>query len=384
MSTLSNKIAGFRDTWIRLNTGRSEQADLDEEQYRQRILATTSLLWLTIVIALTIITPLLLDLSPKGRLAATMLFIATGVGVLVSMLVLRYLNNRIAAMHLLLLVYTGAFTLACAYFGGTKSPTYALLILAPAMAGIVGSIRATLFWSLLVLLIWVTYLCLERIGIPFPQIIKPQNYNIAITLAYGAMGAALIGIIVAYAELNKRLRDSLTSVNRELEFLSAHDALTGLPNRRSYDERLTLSLARAKRQGEKVGLLMFDLNGFKAINDTHGHSTGDWLLKEVAQRLKSSVREIDLVARLGGDEFAVVADNIKSNKDLAVIALKLQKAIEQPARVNNQELSFGASFGVAIYPDHATEQTELEELADKAMYRAKKAGSNTACAGSDH
>ena len=117
------------------------------------------------VIALTIISPLVLDMTPEGSFAATLLFVATGVSVLASMLVLRHLDNRILALH--------------------------MLLLAPVMAGIVGSMSATAFWGCLVLLIWVVIMALERIGIQFTQIIAPQNYNIAITIAYAAIGVAL-------------------------------------------------------------------------------------------------------------------------------------------------------------------------------------------------
>ena len=155
MQRLLHKLAAVREWWIGVCTGRDPLRPLDEENYRQRILAITSFFWLLTVVALTVLSSFVIEMSPEGRSAATALFVTTGFAVLTTVLILRYLHNRLAAMHILLLAFTSAFTVACVFFGGTGSPTYALLILAPVMAAIVGSIWAALFWTSLVILIWV-------------------------------------------------------------------------------------------------------------------------------------------------------------------------------------------------------------------------------------
>lgn len=371
MSSIFQHISRALERWVELCTGREQGEGLDEEHYRQGILAITSLFWLLTVIALTIISPLILDMTPEGSFAATLLFVATGVSVLVSMLVLRHLDNRLLALHLLLLVYTGAFAIACIYFGGTRSPTYALLLLAPVMAGIVGSMSATVFWGGLVLLIWVTILALERIGIQFQQIILPQNYNIAITIAYGAMGVGITSVIMVYAEMNKQLRTRLKKTNEELGFLSSHDDLTGLHNRRFYDQGITRSIERARELGKPLGLVMIDLDGFKRVNDTYGHGVGDILLTQLGIRLRHQMRETDLIARLGGDEFALILEDVHSAKEVQGIAEKILVAIEEPVLVRGKHLALKASCGIALYPDHGANQKAIEEAADKAMYSAK-------------
>lgn len=376
MTNVLQQLTRIRDWWIALCTGRDPLRPLDEEHYRQRILAITSFFWLLTVIGVTVITPLIIDLSPEGRLAATTLFVITGFSVLASILILRYLNNRIAALHMLLLVYTGAFAVACAYFGGTRSPTYALLILAPVMAAIVGGTGAGLFWTSLVLLIWSVILGLERLGMQFQQIILPQNYNLAITIAYAAMGMAVVSIIMVYAEMNKHLREALQGANSELDYLSTHDDLTGLYNRRFYEQRMARSLERAQSMGKAVGLLMLDLDDFKEINDTHGHGMGDALLIKLGERLRTQVRDTDLIARLGGDEFVVLMENMRSPEDLPHIAAKLIAAVEQPVKVRDQVMALSVSCGVAVYPQDGSNREELEEKADKAMYRAKKRGNS--------
>jgi len=376
MKNVLQQLTRIRDWWIALCTGRDPLRPLDEEHYRQRILAITSFFCLITVIGVPVVIPLVIDISPQGRFAATTLLAIIGLSVLVSVLILRYLNNRIAALHLLLLVYTGAFAIACAYFGGTRSPTFALLILAPVMASIVGGTGAGLFWTALVLIIWSVILGLERLGVQFTQIILPQNYNMAITLSYGAMGLSVISIITVYAEMNKHLREALQGANSELEFLSNHDDLTGLYNRRFYEQRMAHLLERAEITGKTIGLIMFDLDDFKQVNDTHGHGMGDALLKMLGERLRHQVRDIDLIARLGGDEFVVLMENMRSSDDLPEIAAKLVAAVEKPIKVRNEVMALKVSCGFALYPGDGLSRAELEEKADKAMYRAKKRGSS--------
>jgi diguanylate cyclase (GGDEF)-like protein len=374
MYSLTAPLRKARNWWFHLCTGRSVYDRSDEEHYRQRILVMTSCFWLITVVFFTVILPFLMELKPQGRVAADALFIATIVGVLVSMLILRLRGDRIMALNVMLFIYAGAFAAACLVFGGTESPTYSLLILAPAMAGIAGSVVLSVSWGLLVLAFWVVVLQAERFGFQFTQIIVPENHSMAMMVAYSAMAIALVSVIIIYAEMNKALRQNLQFTNSELEHLSSHDQLTRLPNRRFYDERIALALRRAAERGGMTGLLFMDLNEFKKINDTYGHGAGDKLLIAVAQRVQNSLRETDLVARLGGDEFVAVLEDVKSADEITRIAHKLSQAIEQPLYVRQQILKFSASIGVAIFPIDGRQKQELEERADKAMYMAKKRG----------
>lgn len=374
MYSLSVPLRKARNWWFHLCTGRSVYGRTDEEHYRQRILVMTSCFWLLLVLLLAALTPFVIKLTPQGHTAANILFVATFVGVLLSMSMLRFRNDRVMAINVLLFIYAGAFAAACFIFGGTQSPTYPLLILAPAMAGLVGSIALSVAWGLLVLAFWVGVLQAERNGFQFTQIIIPQNHSIAMVTAYAGLAVAVVSVIIIYAEMNKALRQSLQNTNSELAHLSSHDQLTRLPNRRFYDERITLALRRAAENHGMTGLLFIDLNEFKKINDTHGHGAGDKLLIAVAQRIQNSLRETDLVARLGGDEFVAVLEDVKSPDEVTRIAHKLSQAIEQPLYVRQQILKFSASVGVAIFPIDGRQKHELEEKADKAMYLAKKRG----------
>lgn len=363
---------------VQLCTGQDTFGAADEEQYRQRILVMTTAFWLLTVLIVTLVTPLIIELTPDGRIAADILFTVAGVGVLLSMAVLRLLQSRIIALNILLTIYAFAFAGACLFFGGTGSPTYHLLIMVPAMAGLVGSIALSVAWGTLVLVFWMAVLLLERSGFTFLQIIAPENHNLAMMLSYSAMAIALVSIIIIYAEMNKALRHSLQVSNAELRHLSTHDQLTRLPNRRFYEERIGIALKRAADQNSLTALLFLDLNNFKDINDTYGHGAGDRLLATVAKRIENTLRETDLVARLGGDEFAAVLEDVRSPEEVMRIAHKLSEAIEQPFSVRQHPLTFSASIGVAIYPIDGRQQHELEEKADKAMYLAKKRGLSVA------
>jgi len=151
-----------------------------------------------------------------------------------------------------------------------------------------------------------------------------------------------------------------------------HDPLTQLPNRVLLLDRFAQAIASAKRHGSRLALLFLDLDEFKQINDTHGHATGDQVLKVVAQRLSSSVREADTVSRHGGDEFLILLSEVSQASDAAVIADKVLAALSAPARVGQELFCLSASIGISIYPDDGNDPDELIEQADAAMYSAKR------------
>ena len=159
-----------------------------------------------------------------------------------------------------------------------------------------------------------------------------------------------------------------------LKQMAHHDALTGLPNRRLLMEILSLALAQARRHKNKLAILFLDLDGFKYINDTLGHDIGDELLKEVAERMRRSVRESDTVARIGGDEFNILLADIADADDISGIAKKIVDAIKEPFLIRGHKLHSSVSIGISIYPDDADTMEALFKSADIAMYYAKREG----------
>ncbi|MGE5468346.1 MAG: diguanylate cyclase domain-containing protein [Ignavibacteria bacterium] len=163
----------------------------------------------------------------------------------------------------------------------------------------------------------------------------------------------------------------------QIRFLAQHDSLTRLPNRSLMRERLVRAIAHADRNGRKVAVIFLDLDEFKAINDSYGHSAGDEMLRVVAQRLVECVRREDTVARLGGDEFVLVLEELNSASGIPAIVAKIIEAVGRPMEVEGQELRTATSIGVAFYPDDGEDPDELVKRADAAMYVAKEKGSNS-------
>ena len=163
---------------------------------------------------------------------------------------------------------------------------------------------------------------------------------------------------------------------KRVQYLAYYDALTDLPNRALLADRLSTAVASARRQKDKVALLFLDLDHFKSINDSFGHSFGDLVLQDVAKRLKKQTREQDTVARLGGDEFIIVLNNVKDVSDVAVAAKRFMDAMTAEFVVQGHSLSITCSLGISIFPEHGMDVETLLKHADAAMYSAKENGRN--------
>ena len=167
---------------------------------------------------------------------------------------------------------------------------------------------------------------------------------------------------------------SIKETQSRLDFLAHHDALTGLPNRLLFGDRLNHVIAHAERDNSTIALLFIDLDRFKNINDSLGHQIGDQLLVEAAQRLRGLVRRSDTLARLGGDEFVVLMEGQATSGAATGLADKMVAAFRQPFVVNGVDLHIGCSVGITLYPDDGLDAVTLLKNADTAMYRAKEAG----------
>ena len=194
------------------------------------------------------------------------------------------------------------------------------------------------------------------------------------------LGAAAAGVLLLLAVSAAAIRivqgitTALASSREQARHDALHDALTGLPNRMLLAERLTQALAHMHRHGSALAVLSLDLDRFKQVNDTLGHSAGDALLCAVAHRLQGCLRACDTVARLGGDEFAIIQTSINANQDVASLSQRLIDALSAPYDIDGQQVVIGTSIGFALSPGDATEATELLKMADIALYRAKADG----------
>ena len=160
----------------------------------------------------------------------------------------------------------------------------------------------------------------------------------------------------------------------QMEYQAYHDSLTGLPNRLLFRDRITVALAHARRAGRVAAVMFLDLDQFKLVNDTLGHTVGDRLLQAIAARLVNCVRAEDTVARMGGDEFTVLLADLADRRSASAVAQKVLEAVRHPVQVDNHELYVTTSIGIAIFPDDGDDAETLLKNADRAMYRAKDHG----------
>ncbi|WP_207460542.1 EAL domain-containing protein [Azospirillum sp. SYSU D00513] len=182
-------------------------------------------------------------------------------------------------------------------------------------------------------------------------------------------GGAVLGLVTAIQDITDRKQ-----AEEIIRYQASYDALTGLPNRTLFFDRLQQAIRRAARDGSRTALLFIDLNRFKWVNDTLGHGTGDMLLREAAQRLAGCIRESETIARLGGDEFTVILSDVKDRAGVDVVVRRILDRIEQPFQIAGQTLHLSASIGITFAPDQGTEVQQLVKNADVAMYQAKREG----------
>jgi diguanylate cyclase (GGDEF)-like protein/PAS domain S-box-containing protein len=197
---------------------------------------------------------------------------------------------------------------------------------------------------------------LRRDGTNFPQ-------EISLTAIAGD------GMVCVVRDITER-----TYAEEQIKHLAYHDALTNLPNRLLFKDRLTVALSHAQREHSRLAVLFLDLDRFKVINDSLGHNIGDQLLQAVAARVQACVRESDTVARLGGDEFTVLLPRLQRSHDAAPVAQKIIEAIRHPFHIEGREFFTTTSIGISLFPEDGTDAESLIKNADTAMYQAKELG----------
>jgi diguanylate cyclase (GGDEF)-like protein len=215
----------------------------------------------------------------------------------------------------------------------------------------------------------------------FGRVDANSSLWLAITVSLVAFALLTITSILlfydAHLHTTRRYARQLQRANARLRHVAMHDALTGLPNRLLFADRLSQAIARAERDPERFALLMVDVDRFKEVNDSLGHAAGDALLAEVARRLRALIRETDTLARLGGDEFVLLLNGILDAQGVETVVSKVLEHFGQPLNVSSWEMHTYLSIGISIYPDDGVDAETLLRRADKAMYQAKRIGGNT-------
>jgi diguanylate cyclase (GGDEF)-like protein len=199
-------------------------------------------------------------------------------------------------------------------------------------------------------------------------------------LALGALFS--VGMLIFAARRNREQKREMRRrivAEREARTLALHDALTGLPNRRHFDSALKMAIETMPGAGACHAVFLLDLNGFKRVNDVHGHSAGDEVLVQIGGRLSKAMRDGDMVARFGGDEFAVLAHHLSGAEDATTIALRIIEALKDPIATGLAHHRIGAGVGIALIPQDSETAGDILRKADIALYRAKATGTSTLC-----
>jgi len=307
------------------------------------------------------------------------------------------------------LVITAAFLsiiVTTAAFGGIGAPVVHWCSLPPMLAIWMGAKRSAWAWAAIGMAGVIGFIALDAMGIGFAYHLgteRVQGSPLWIQRSVDVFSWLVVLVTTAFLyerhkdEQTLRLAEKNDELHHEIEqrkraeertrYLAYYDELTTLPNRQLFKEHLTQAMDAADREGRLVGLLFVDLDGFKEINDTHGHSNGDALLQQVAIRLLNCTRGVDQVARqtsqdsefvsrLGGDEFTILLDGLSDFAEAAIVAHRVLEALSEPIQIDSQEVLISASIGIAVYPGAVTTMDELLRNADLAMYHAKKEGRN--------
>ena len=177
-------------------------------------------------------------------------------------------------------------------------------------------------------------------------------------------------------ELRHKAEQELKKNQRNLQHIAHHDHLTGLPNRLLFSDRLEQAILKANRSGQAFALFFIDLDQFKQINDSAGHSCGDKVLIHIAENLKKCIRADDTIARIGGDEFTLILSSFNNTADISAVACKVLQAAQKPLTVENKNYQLTVSIGICTYPDNANSIRSLMQKADLAMYQVKQHGRN--------
>lgn len=191
----------------------------------------------------------------------------------------------------------------------------------------------------------------------------------------GAFALAMANFLIIVVGMARRYR-MIEEDSRRWRAMARHDPLTGIANRKAFEEAASAQLMRARVDAQPGALLMLDLDGFKGINDRFGHSAGDAILRAVASHLEAAARATDVVARLGGDEFAILCPLLHGKDDVGQLCERLIESVQGISRADIPGCPLGVSVGVALYPEDGYEPAHLQMLADRAMYAAKRAGGN--------
>jgi diguanylate cyclase (GGDEF)-like protein len=341
--------------------------------FKARVLIAMILVFTFILTSVEIWLFFIADAVPMGRIYGTLILLFLQAGMVISLLAIRIKGWFDFAANFTIFLSVAGITAGIAISGGpVVAPSTSMNIIPIIMSFVLISKRAGLIWTQIILTIHVAFMVMISSRYEFVQFLTPEMLPVQHLAHWLITYAAMIALMYVFDTLNSKLKEERDAEKQRFEHLASHDPLTKLANRLQFDICLTKSMNRGDRHNKMTALFFIDLDGFKPINDTLGHDAGDTVLREISERLESSVREMDTVARLGGDEFGIIIEDIGDKNQLIAIANKVLKSLAKPIKGIKSQPKVTGSIGIAIYPLHAADKEELVKLADTAMYEAKK------------
>lgn len=299
----------------------------------------------------------------------------------INLLILKKTNNTLLCGHLLAILATITITLGNYWMGGLSSSYFSWYYVIPILAA------ATMGWSSL---ICYAFICLSITAVfslihvyPIYELSEGNAQLMALinyAFSFLVIVTTLYGVLRENEEYEQMLYENnflLQADKDKFHYLARYDSLTNLPNRSYFQTYIQTIIDSSHNEQLSITVFFMDLDNFKEVNDQYGHDAGDILLSQTSKRLLSCFRENDFLARLGGDEFTAVITHLKEDKIPKAIAARIIKEFQKPFAINQHELYSRISIGLASYPLEASTVDELIAKADRAMYKAKKAGGNT-------
>lgn len=313
------------------------------------------------------------NITFAGQFYGNIICSAAFLGYSICLFTFKYLRSTVITANITIAVSIASILAGIFVSGGPLAAPANIMILLPIiMAFILINKQAGLAWTLIIMICHIIMVLLHIGGFQYPQLLAEDTLAVQHLAHWFMAYTAIIGLMYFSDSINDKLQQALDAKQKHFEHLASHDSLTSLANRLQFDAKLSMAIERSQQFGSPFALLFIDLDGFKPVNDQLGHDAGDAVLKEVAQRLKSVVRDSDTVARIGGDEFAIILEGLHNNDGATRVAQGLCKAIAKPFNAIASSPKIGASVGIALYPTHSKDKEELIKLADTAMYQAKQ------------
>jgi len=319
------------------------------------------------------------DLSANAKVASAGITIGSAGIYLAALSLFRWRHSYLLAGNLAVLaVYLSVIAGVLLMGGYSKSPIMPMWIVVPVFVFPLAGPRSGMVWTIVIFLTIMALMISDALGFRAWQLADADTLHLIERVMPIGLCFMVVTALIIYERVNQNLHHWLEEERLRFAFKASHDALTDLPNREEFYARLETAVRESTQKQLKMALVYIDLDGFKPINDTHGHFAGDKVLKITAQRLREVLRHTDVAARLGGDEFALILHGIQKRSDIDLALSKMLHTLSIPIDVEGREVRVHASAGVAIFPQDTRDVLALCRLADNAMYKAK-AGGNTYC-----